>query len=937
MRQSVKICLAAFFMLLMGSWNVSYAGTYATGLKITNPDSTAFDGQFQDGTGARLWFTINGNADTVVVRIKSGNNVVRSFDPILNLAAGTHNMEWDGKGNDNKLVPMGRYVVEVFTSDTGNSTSNWVQGWQSAVRKEGSGLSSRDIEVVNDPASPMFGNIILSESGGGHARLLVASSAGSEISDFGSEYYVTPPNGTDPWYMTFAPNGDLYVAAQQGTTGSLGNIRVFHNGVLTQTIEDTAAFPMPRGIAAFGSGSPTLLIAYANKLIRRTPNGVTDTLFTTAEAAGYLRDVAVDDSGYVYFSFGASSTTYSKLGRAKFISGTFTVLDTLTFPERVTHLNVFRGTNKNSNADDILYARVLGANGGVFKVDLDGKAFTKLFMPVSSTSAYHAIATDILGNIYFANPSTEWVRMYVPPMTAPTKWTSSAVIVVGTIGTKILDNFNVNAGHFGNPINSVNPIAPSFSGTTAGLSSSSAIRTASRNHGNGAGSALELSLTGAGGAFTVRMLSGIGTPANNDSLAPYGYIGYWARTSTAPAGAVFAIYMDDPGDGGAASKTSIGLPVINDGEWHLYQWNLEDESQWIGALAGSPAKKAMSGSRISIDGLKIWAPGGTSPWTLNIDDVSYNPYGTIGITAGVGDITGDGSASALDASLILQSVVGTITLTDDQTKIGDVNLSAEGTSVDAVDASLILGFVVGKIPYLPWTQPLAPFRSIKKNEPAQLAMTIYNARGNAGQTVEIPVAIPTDLAGIRSAEMKLLYNSSAIKIKNIKKTDLTKTFTIASNIQSGYVNVAMANGDALDEGGQLFIVEAEVLKASDNITIQAEDVKFNDTRISSVTSVGAGKIEVPSTYTLSQNYPNPFNPSTTIEYQLPQNGLVQLKIYDIAGREVATLINEVQNAGSYRVQWNATDVQGSKVASGVYFYRLTSGSFSQIKKMMLLK
>ncbi len=127
------------------------------------------------------------------------------------------------------------------------------------------------------------------------------------------------------------------------------------------------------------------------------------------------------------------------------------------------------------------------------------------------------------------------------------------------------------------------------------------------------------------------------------------------------------------------------------------------------------------------------------------------------------------------------------------------------------------------------------------------------------------------------------------------------------------------------------------MKASDNITIQAEDVKFNDTRISSVTSVGAEKIEVPSTYTLSQNYPNPFNPSTTIEYQLPQNGLVQLKIYDIAGREVATLINEVQNAGSYRVQWNAADVHGSKVASGVYFYRLTSGSFSQIKKMMLLK
>ncbi len=85
-------------------------------------------------------------------------------------------------------------------------------------------------------------------------------------------------------------------------------------------------------------------------------------------------------------------------------------------------------------------------------------------------------------------------------------------------------------------------------------------------------------------------------------------------------------------------------------------------------------------------------------------------------------------------------------------------------------------------------------------------------------------------------------------------------------------------------------------------------------------------------YALEQNYPNPFNPSTTIKYQLPNDEFVTLKVYDILGNEVTTLINEEKVAGKYEVNFNA-----STLASGVYIYKIQSGSFINSKKMLLLK
>jgi len=90
--------------------------------------------------------------------------------------------------------------------------------------------------------------------------------------------------------------------------------------------------------------------------------------------------------------------------------------------------------------------------------------------------------------------------------------------------------------------------------------------------------------------------------------------------------------------------------------------------------------------------------------------------------------------------------------------------------------------------------------------------------------------------------------------------------------------------------------------------------------------------EIPSEYKLYQNYPNPFNPTTNIKYQIADNKYITIKVYNILGKEIGTLVNEKQSPGIYEVSFN-----GSRLSSGIYFYRIQAGDFMQVKKMVLIK
>ena len=117
------------------------------------------------------------------------------------------------------------------------------------------------------------------------------------------------------------------------------------------------------------------------------------------------------------------------------------------------------------------------------------------------------------------------------------------------------------------------------------------------------------------------------------------------------------------------------------------------------------------------------------------------------------------------------------------------------------------------------------------------------------------------------------------------------------------------------------------------------------------TGAGAGHVRVyqlnplntnqeellPIQYALHQNYPNPFNPVTTLRYDLPENGYVNITIYDMLGKQVKTLINQTQGAGYRSVIWDAANDYGKPVSAGIYLYQIQAGEYMQTKKMVLLK
>jgi hypothetical protein len=103
------------------------------------------------------------------------------------------------------------------------------------------------------------------------------------------------------------------------------------------------------------------------------------------------------------------------------------------------------------------------------------------------------------------------------------------------------------------------------------------------------------------------------------------------------------------------------------------------------------------------------------------------------------------------------------------------------------------------------------------------------------------------------------------------------------------------------------------------------------------TSLQRTTAQLPTSFALNQNFPNPFNPATLIEFNVPKTEYVSLEIYNVLGERVNSLVNRYLTVGSYAVTWNGDDNEGNVVPSGVYFYRLTAGNFSETRKMLLVK
>ncbi len=189
-------------------------------------------------------------------------------------------------------------------------------------------------------------------------------------------------------------------------------------------------------------------------------------------------------------------------------------------------------------------------------------------------------------------------------------------------------------------------------------------------------------------------------------------------------------------------------------------------------------------------------------------------------------------------------------------------------------------------------------------------------------------------------------DSDAEKIRRHRKLAAEKTQALMSDIISSKHAKILQNG----ESDELFLVN--VGKASINImkdTSNPEQTEFWYLVVSDKTVeaeedmvIENANPELPEVFSLSQNYPNPFNPATTIKFQLPEkNGTATvrtvLRVYDILGRVVRTIVDEDMSPGFYTKQWDGLNDKGVGISSGVYFYSIMAGDFRQTKKMLLIK
>ena len=193
------------------------------------------------------------------------------------------------------------------------------------------------------------------------------------------------------------------------------------------------------------------------------------------------------------------------------------------------------------------------------------------------------------------------------------------------------------------------------------------------------------------------------------------------------------------------------------------------------------------------------------------------------------------------------------------------------------------------------------------------------------------IFINTD--GVNSSTVRLNYSINGSSYQSVTMNQAVFNNTIKYN----YALPASSNGNSVEF---YFTYQTNSGGLVQEPATGKYKFSYGSFNISNLTSVKTND-EIPTNFNLAQNYPNPFNPSTVISYQLSAPSKVTLKVYDLLGREVAVLVNEVQQPGNYNSQFSIVNLpagkRGSQLSSGVYFYTLKAGTFFQSRKMILLK
>ena len=213
----------------------------------------------------------------------------------------------------------------------------------------------------------------------------------------------------------------------------------------------------------------------------------------------------------------------------------------------------------------------------------------------------------------------------------------------------------------------------------------------------------------------------------------------------------------------------------------------------------------------------------------------------------------------------------------------------------------------------------------------------------------IQISIMGDkIKGASELNFSLSFDPAVLSIVNVNSGGLTKAFSLeTTNLSIGSVNFSIKGYKGINEdNGELIQLEFACKPSQssstflhfddafimDEATYQQKVYNLIDGEIKIITGVSKEDNLIPKEYSLSQNFPNPFNLLTKIRYEIPKEGNISIKVFDILGREITTLLNKHEKPGSYEIEWNTHDF-----ASSIYFYQLKAGDYIQTKKMILLR
>lgn len=366
-------------------------------------------------------------------------------------------------------------------------------------------------------------------------------------------------------------------------------------------------------------------------------------------------------------------------------------------------------------------------------------------------------------------------------------------------------------------------------------------------------------------------------PANSDDVP--------AAIATDRAGNVYVT--------GSSHGTGTGT------DYATIKYNSGGMRQWVGRYDGS-ANSDDEASAIAVDGSQNVYVTGSSNGAGTEEDyvtVKYSPSG-----AELWVARQDGSASGYDAATAM-------------TVDGSSNVYVTGTSESSDSSS---DYVT--IKYSP------------ANGSVQWIASYSGSEYSPGEWVfptDIPTAITVDGAGnvyVTGFSGMIAFVIPIGDYATVKYTSSGTEAWVARYDGPGIFVTDFPFAMALDDSANVYVSGGSTSLFGGWSAMTT--VKYNQ----GTTSVEEQKTTPPQCYWLSQNYPNPFNPSTTVRYRLPKTSIVTLKVFNVSGQEVATLVKGLRNAGLHEVQFDA-----SRLPSGVYIYRLETGGFSQSRKLLLLR